>query len=384
MNHVAPELTTAHQRLKAILDTQLKSKGSWAALENAMRDVDCAVERRKLTSIWRGKKADVRLSMIELDNLDRYLLLQSLPGLESVFLPTSLATAIARTGTVGVWLGFKPEWATADQDGQTTASHWDVRSLNFLGDALHQASAKVGVLSKEVLLSEHDGTGENWSKQLQQCEWCRNLEDQSQRHSLITVGSPKACHATEWVLAKMFGVSGFACNAAVTDLPFWFEYSPRLLESHPSAFACSAAGVPNRSTPRSRRFDIYALHFNKERCAGDLNEDEWDEYGVIATQRRASGMFWTVVAGMSGPTTYAAARKLVAIDHEFGNAVDAERNSPVFCRAVKARVQRLDANRPGDNRVVLEMELLPGPIIWPPTQQSAPPPKPRRAKHKAK
>jgi hypothetical protein len=383
MNHVAKlRLTEAHERLKAILDTLLKSHGSWNNLENEMRNAGCPVDRRKLTSVWFGRKADVKLSLVELDNLDRYLHLQRLPGLKIVFQPKSLSAAMARTGTVRVWLGFKQTWGTAEQDGQTTASHWDVRSMSFLFDQLYGASdANVGILTKEVPLSENDGLSADWLTQLQQSNWYHELHDLSQRESLITVGSPKACHATEWILARMFGVPGFTCNPGVEKLPFWFEYSPRLLESHPSAFACAAEDVPEAAPPRSRRFDIYALVFNDKRYALDFNEQSWTEYGVIATQRRTGGQIWTVVAGMSGPTTYAAARKAVAINHEFGHTTDAEGNSPVYCRAVQALVKREpEPSRPGDNRSVQEMDFLGDPIIWPEVQ----PPVPRASKQRPK
>ncbi len=387
MNQVAKlQLTDAHERLKAILDVLLKSHGSWNALEIAMRIAGCPVDRRKFTSVWRGRRPDVKLSLAELDNLDRYLRLQRLPGLESVFRPRSLSAAIARTGTVRVWLGFKQTWGTADQDGQTTGSHWDVRSMSFLFDELHGASdANVGILTKEVPLNENDGSSEEWLTQLQQSQWYRDLHDHSQRDSLITVGSPKACHATEWVLARMFGVAGFTRNPGVEKLPFWFEYSPRLLESHPSAFACPAEEVPATATARSRRFDIYALAFNNKRYALDFNEQSWMEYGVVATQRRAGGQIWTVVAGMSGPTTYVAARKAVAINYEFGHTTDSEGNSPVYCRAVQALVKRdPEPTRPGDNRTVQEMDFLGDPVIWPEVQPAAPSAPKRRAKRKAK
>jgi hypothetical protein len=387
MNHIAKlRLTEAHERLKAILDTLLKSHGSWNNLENEMRNAGCPVDRRKLKSVWFGRRADVKLSLVELDNLDRYLHLQRLPGLKMVFQPKSLSAAIARTGTVRVWLGFKQTWGTADQDGQTTASHWDVRSMNFLfGELYRESDANFGILTNEVPLNENDGSSETWLAQLQQSSWCHDLHDHSQRDSLITVGSPKACHATEWVLAKMFGVPGFARNAAVDKLPFRFEYSPRLLESHPSAFACEAEELPATAPPRSRRFDIYALVFNNTRHALDFNEQCWMEYGVIATQRRAGGQIWTVIAGMSGPTTYVAAKKVVAVNYEFGGTTDAEGNSPVYCRAVQALVKRhSEPTRPGDNRSVQELDFLGDPVIWPEAQPAVPRPPKRRRKRTPK
>jgi hypothetical protein len=371
MPHAIQGLTTTQQRLIAILKRLYAIYGGWSQLARAMKRDGYRVRRQKLSDIYYGKKPNMSLTLMEMENLNAFLLSLHLPGLEALFRTQSLAAAIAQIGTVRFSLGFKPELATENQHAQTWISHWDVQSFNALAQGLYpDAPPKLEVLIDKVLLEQYDSSGDNWLSTLQRRPWYSTLLDQAQRHSIIAVGSPKACHITECLLAMMFGVRGFEPNESVRDLPFRFEYSPRLMKSRPSAFAVAAETAP----PLGAGFDTYALEFGPERYDVEFDKRSWNDFGVIVSQRRAGGHVWTVVAGLSGPATFAAAKMAAAVQHDFSERVDSEGNSPVYCRAVKAKVERdPDGCLGGDDRVVRTMDFASDPIIWPPQDRSVAP-----------
>ena len=60
-------------------------------------------------------------------------------------------------------------------------------------------------------------------------------------------------------------------------------------------------------------------------------------YGVIAAQRRPEGQIWVVIAGLTGPGTYAAATCLNAVEAPLPNAEDPHRGQ-VLWAVVEATV----------------------------------------------
>ena len=358
-------LTTTHLRLKEILKKLCEMYGGWLPLQKAMAKAGFPVSRLKLADICAGVKPAISLTMVQMQNLNSFLHKLHLPGLESIFRTRSLAATIAQTGAIHFWEAAKPEPATENQHAQTWISHWDEESVSSLVQGLCvDAPGKLELRFNRVLLEQQDPLEENWVSHLQRRPWYATLHDQAQRHSIIAVGSPKACHVTECLLSMMFGVRGFERNASVRDLPFRFEYSPRLMKSRPSAFACEAETPP----PFGAQFDTYALEFGSLRYEVKFNQPSWDDYGVIVSQRRAGGQVWTVLAGLSGPATSAAAKMASAVQHDFCGKVDADGNSPVFCRAVTAKVERDNRIPDGDNRVVRTMGFVGEPILWPPEE----------------
>jgi hypothetical protein len=370
-------ITTIHERLIVILKKLYEIYGGWKQLGSAMEAAGYPVRRQKLSQIHDGENRKISLTMVELQNINSVLHKLNMPGLESLFRTPSLPAAITQIGTIHFWLGFKPEPATEGQDAQTWISQWDLESVNALTQGFYPvASGKLEVVIDKVLLEQQGASQKSWPTHLRGCGWHATLREQGRRHSLIAVGSPKSCHATECLLAEMFRVNEFEPNARLNELPFRFEFSPGLLEARPSAFAY-AAEMPNDPESPSSRTDTYALVFDGVRYEKGLVGEQWNDYGVIVSQRRKGGQVWTVVAGLSGPATFAAAKMVAEIEHDFGDQVGSDGNSRVLCHAVRAYVERdRETIVAGDDRVVYKSELVGEPIIWPRPRRVVAPPAP--------
>lgn len=104
---------------------------------------------------------------------------------------------------------------------------------------------------------------------------------------------------------------------------------------------------------------------------------KWKDYGIIAAQRRSSGQLWLVLCGLSGPTTYAAAKVLKSLadiipPNPFGE------DSKVQWAVVKSVIEekpktrdppsaaepKAEARIPGDTRRVVVQEIVGVPKLW--------------------
>jgi len=214
---------------------------------------------------------------------------------------------------------------------------------------------------KDCFLEEHDPLLASLAAQLEPRTWYGRLHANPVSTSVITIGSPKALHASEVAAATMFGVKPFGQEAEPVNLPFGFAYSAKLMQARPSTFAY----VAEPQAPGFHPYDVSALKFGDRTFSDSRERDQWTDFGVILTQLRAEGQIWTVIAGNSGPATLAAARLAGNVIPDFGSRVDHEGNSAVYCRAVCAVIKRDPENsRGGDPRELIKQEFLGDPIVW--------------------
>jgi hypothetical protein len=134
--------------------------------------------------------------------------------------------------------------------------------------------------------------------------------------SVCAIGSPRASFATEWMLAKMFGLKPFSNPSEV--VPLRFLWSPEITLPYDSAFS---PGLKDgrKSRPRSKK-----TPGDQARAAlviGDENggksyvdssptgeeQTTGRSFGVVLAQQRAAGDVWMVVAGLTGPATFGCA-----------------------------------------------------------------------------
>lgn len=342
------KLPPSYVRLQEVLQNEVHEFGSYSALQDEL-----AIDRRKLKHLAESSD-DTRLTFSELHTLDTFLRRKGHGGLSQIFRATDLLQAIADLPKVTFLIGFKPE--ASESGARTWISHWDLRSVKTLLEALYRykSSQRLHVNLEEVPLSKAPSL-----ETLKSAGWFKSTQIEESGQSLIAIGSPKACHASEILLSKMFDVPPFqeAGTAVRTDLPFQFEWTKEQLQDTPSSFAYSRE--PPRSVPSEfERFTSFSLRFVNKVFEVAFEKDKWDDYGVIVVQRRANGSFFVVCAGLSGPATFAAARVLATGQLALPQFQNDPSNLKPIVHVVKAAVRRGDTQSAGDRREVDYEQLI--------------------------
>jgi len=163
----------------------------------------------------------------------------------------------------------------------------------------------------------------------------------------------------------MFQTVPFQDSAeAKSHIPFHFSWCPDLDHVFPSAFRYTAEELA--------RHDVDAARLVAERKSSALEvcgtvfpdhhkqRGTLESYGVCVAQRRKSGQIWLVLAGVTGPATYAAARlaSRLPLDQRL---LHSQQSSPVHWAAVRATLQRDRDRAFGTALSVEKEEILVGP-----------------------
>jgi hypothetical protein len=161
------------------------------------------------------------------------------------------------------------------------------------------------------------------------------------------------------MLASMFDEEPFRTRDSPSPFCFiWDQVSP----SYKSAFALEWRDIEERDAGLARsidrRKDLALLVGKKKYLVRRKDEGDWNVYGVIAAQRRASGQVWVVVSGLSGPATLGSAMAL-ASQHSDAIPESPKRgtHSPVLWALVKTPVFSRSIT-PGDPREVKRSQVV--------------------------
>lgn len=208
-------------------------------------------------------------------------------------------------------------------------------------------------------------------------DWYKILDDSTR--SLVAIGSAKACHASEVMLARMLGVEPFASalgkNGSRLCVPFafvWHRMPPgrfrssfclthRELKRMGSGIEAVDLGGRKRLAEKKSS----ALIFNIDRCRAELvpvGKTEWDAYGTIVAQRRAGGNVWVVLAGITGPATYAAAELLNCIRGELPR--QEPNGGMVLIQPIVVTIKIDRDCKVGDNREIKNPRLIGDALLW--------------------
>jgi hypothetical protein len=367
MGHVPGETDTGGKdqtkivnlRLASVIADEAKRLGSFDQLAKEIKEVTGGViDRRKLKRLTEGVDVSIRLK--ELVALDAYFgrLGEGLSE-KPLFDRPGILEALGRSGEVLIFYATYPH----DQLERTDIIHWDIesvaeviRDINRYGSAVHLEIEKVMNLPP----------GQRKSRaELER--WRRHLLDDGP--SLVSIGSPRACHASEYMLAEMFGTVSYVNPAGDNKgLPFQFAWPPHGRRKR-SSFTIGGRDL-RRLAPefadkiRDKNGKAEVLKIGNEILGVDTSKPGWNSYGIIAAQRRRTGKIWLVLAGLSGPLTLATANALRLV---MGNMPDQEQpgqHSPVLWCIVEARIERNPA-LPGDGREIIDHRLLGKPRFWP-------------------
>jgi hypothetical protein len=148
--------------------------------------------------------------------------------------------------------------------------------------------------------------------------------------ALISIGSPRANLASEYLLAQMFGREPFRAprfeNGRPAGLPFAFAWPPAASEHIESCCAISERELRLLKEPWARavaseRASALLINAPASRTISWIPVPRvppksltWDMYATIVAQRRDKGQIWLVLCGISGPATHAAAIQLKNIE----------------------------------------------------------------------
>jgi len=321
-------------RLSKILRKEKERLGSYDGLAKAISDASKGkgIDRRKLNRLAEGDDVSLRIS--ELVALDAYLAPRG-EGLSvrPLFEQAGILAELSQAASVVFLLGSQPRIPEQRID----MSRWDVRSTAEIIRDMHRYRASIHFDIEDVIYPKPDQiTGskkEPWEK------WLGETQT-----SLVCVGSPRACRATEVVLCKMFEVKPFAAPVrGEKKLPFYFVW-PHEEHMFESRFADDGQSIQDidpilAEEIQQRRFGAMALRTENGVLGVRQRGTAWTDYGVVVAQRRATGQIWLVLCGLSGPATYAAARAVKLILEAIPRTEPVGQHSPIVWTIVEAAIQ---------------------------------------------
>jgi len=370
--------------LSRLIGRALKEAGNASRLAKMIADANggkSSVGWKLLEKLARDPE-HVRLSYPQLEAIDHYLATRPEGGLDRnpLFQKPGILDCLVETPRVAFLLGSTPRQSEQRND----LSRWDSRAMAGLlheiclrSSALHTGRHGVEFEIEDVLLDFPVRPDK-----LMDQSWHRWLNDKN--CSIISVGSSRACHASEVILAQMFGLRPFVKqSAAEIRSPFTFIWpdtepgesgrspAPSRLKGNPrdfqSRFALGADDLPGDQKKLAqliRAGKACAFHYRDTFYPVVPNQAKpFKMYAVIAAQRRRDSQTHVVIAGLSGPATFAAAELVrdfkTALPHVPGG------ESSVVYRPVEVVISaKGKRGQPGDIRTIEKYEFMDEPQIW--------------------
>jgi hypothetical protein len=363
-------------RLRQILEDLKNREGNYSKLELAIEDAirepngelpnregaARAPSRRKLKSIVDNDPKLV-LSIGELRGLDVYLERFG-HGLayDPLFEKPEVMRSLAEFGPLHFMLGSKLD---PGDRFRTNISHWDLLALNRIQTGVMSFSQNVHIDIQEVQMRKEVDAARD------------DLDDEALNNifgdrgpSVVCLGSIRGNQMAEWMLCGMAGLSPFQQDqpAGSPNLPFQFLWDRSREYVLPSPFHLYGEDA-NDDDPvagtavlekRASGFRFDGRYVIDE--LSQANTREGYTYALCAAQRREHGQIWLLVAGLTGPATFAASKWV----HKMPAALDDNRNggrSRVFWHIVRAKATKVEKDRRETYRVG-EAEVVAGGVDW--------------------
>ncbi len=317
-------------------DKELESKAGRAATRELEERINAAGRRAGLPQHtgfrWlKGFLEAPRTSNLWLDQLTllhAYLTSRGYPlDTRPIFSRVGLLNNLAPLKRVVFLLGVR-----AQKDFRNDIIAWDARSMARITKDLNDVDFEGDFEFEEVPFKARprvdDLRSHEWFNQLGQGET-----------ALISIGSPRANLASEYLLAQMFGREPFRAprfeNGRPAGLPFAFAWPPVASEHIESCCAISERELRLLKEPWARavaseKASALLINAPAPRPAAQPapasktswisvprvppKSQAWDMYATIVAQRREKGQIWVVLCGISGPATHAAAIQLKNIE----------------------------------------------------------------------
>jgi len=311
------------------------------------------------------KGGSVRLTINQFVALDRFFS-QFGEGIhEKGLFERSILEPTANAGSVRFLLG------SSEDQGElwNVVRRWDSQAMAEILQEVTQINVRVKIEIADVIRNGAD----------KRPDYPPQESFKSSGASLIAIGSPLANPASEVLLAEMLTVQPFQRSGEVQPpLPFHFIWPSIAAPSYPSTFSVAAQGDV------LRRLRAYFKHLRPDHGVLRVNQPEPTKHGyrplekfyesvrlkesgkapgVIVAQQRATGQVFMVVAGVSGPGTYAAGRCLTSHRTYSLPQPIGDHHGKVLVTYLQSQVTRLPHHH-GDECDVAEPEIL-GSFAWP-------------------
>ncbi|MFQ5492206.1 MAG: hypothetical protein ACE5GE_15940 [Phycisphaerae bacterium] len=355
----------AKLQLARILQQLADAHGGHVALSNDIKSVDKRGPHPKtVRKICEG--ANYRLSEGNLQAIHRFLCRENQPGLDAVriFEPEGLLWSLVEKEHVTFYLPPMVQPVPEGDGGyREYLSSWDFRAFCSISDSINDLGAHVHVDFQSEPPCPPDTP-------LGTIEWAKLLDADDRAY--CAVGSPLVSGLSGYMLGKMFNVDDPFSPASPMGprLPFFFSWYPKDKASargpYPNAFALSpeylaTASEDLRQAIREKRAQAFCV--DNEVLEVWLEREPHDQYGVVVAQRREGGAIWSVVAGLSGPSTFACAEALPQIKRALPDCREDE-VSEVLYAVVKSVVGKDAARQFGDTRKPGPPDLVATPKLW--------------------
>ena len=336
-------------RLARVLAQQKEAFGSFTKLAVAIEKAsELKIDRRKLQRIVNGDET-APITVKDFVAIDAFLspLGEGLAD-KPLFDSPWLLNGLVDRGSVLLLLGSHPE----QTDRRANLSRWDLKAAATVTRQVHSAGPATGMIIDDVVFTETRP-----SRDIQKS--LPLFADTGA--SVCVIGSPRACWGAELTLAEMYDVAGF--SEPDPSLPFHFVWSKDLKNLYrTSTFALDPIALKEAHPEASAELssgDTRALVVGDELYMQSPSKTgkTWKDYGVVVAQRRENGQVFIVLAGLSGPATFAAAEALVS--HRTGTlprAPEAGGHGLVRWALVEATVE--DRGGRGDTRDVIATRVI--------------------------
>lgn len=327
---------------------------SWLAMERAIASAnlfrvkahrrdrvkknEITIDRRKLQQIGEDLPG-VPLTAFEYELLDAYLLRKTGTGLAEIPIfrrEENLFHTLSAAERVSFFVGVR--WIEALNNDMI--ARWDVSALNVMKDSI---STHVETESFEV-------NTRNTTRPLDPQDW-QTLRNQATGKVVVSIASPVACASSEYLLADMFGFDPYEPGSSAPPLRF----------VHPDNDFESAFLVEPTEVPGLRK-DGTAMMINDKTHRSRRNGPD---FGVVVGTRTAPDHAAFVIAGNSGPGTFAAA-EFFASGRISTTLPRYERkgSQPVLVALVNTSIHSTQSDRRIDTRSVGETCLKSPPMVF--------------------
>lgn len=260
---------------------------------------------RKLGRFFKNPGNDsFQFSISELRALDRYFTLQqqSLCSVPIFYREKSVLDNLAESGDVTFAIATR-FLAVAHTE---TVSRWDLRAMELLLNKGAFENTNTGIVDIFHHGSEYDDIKkEHWN----------HIFDE-RRSSIISFGSPFACHATEKTLAVIFGVAPYIPPVMDRDnmLPLYFVWPGSKNKQYVDT---SGFLIERKNIPKLYDKDSGVMQSLCRCDRGLIVGDNWyasdrvgQSYGLFVAQRQSKNCIYSTIIGTFAPNTYTVAQSL--------------------------------------------------------------------------
>jgi len=364
------------ERLQQTLMKEAKRLGGFKPLEAALRKTLLGTDLPTLTRRQLAKlcavRGDLALTTKQFEALDYFLQLRCRTSMAQLWSNRSLLQSLAADELIMFILGSQPEPAARRID----LSRWDIRAMREVLNGLYVQGMPLNVKFEDVIsradtksLESNVPRNETWFYEL--------TEDDAP--AVVCIGSPKANHGAEVILARMTGVEPFRPWPEDKPRPFAFIWpgndsrsrkikSCMKLDPHRDAEEImklkGATAEILAELQKGKKGNTLGIAVGDELLTVDRNDEEWHSYAIIAA-RRGAKRTEVCIAGLTGPATLGAARVLCDFKPQLLSQ-DADSPSEMAWQLVKTRVTddkqptfRSDERRAHESTLVGELKYFP-------------------------